>query len=61
MKTEIKRTSIWGEGKPCDEAMYDGRWELELNSLEDLMAFTKKYGPLVVSDKYIEIYDDYRE
>ena len=43
-------------------------WTIEINSLEELIAFRKKYGELVLTasvlpeiDNEIEIYDDYRE
>jgi hypothetical protein len=44
-------------------------WVMEINSLEELMKFSKKYGELVIRDDdwaakdmpMIEIYDDYRE
>lgn len=35
--------------------------EIEINTLEELVEFTKKYGEIVFSDGQIEIYDDYRE
>lgn len=64
---------------PCDGAVYAGplpnviiayRFEVEINSLEDLVSLEKKVGkPLILScsDSYypdelsIEIYDDWRE
>ena len=46
----------------------EGKFVIELNSLEDLMAFYKKHGNIVLEDSsykdvaaHIEIYDDYRE
>lgn len=43
-------------------------WIIELNTLDDLIAFCKKYGDVVIGDyymnryyKYITIYDDYIE
>ena len=44
-------------------------WVIEINSLEELIEFSKEYGELVVSNftstnyevPTIEIYDDYRE
>jgi len=112
MKFQISRTSIWGDTKPCDEAVYlpyvqiDERsvsncsllncndketwfqngtnhrvengyikrdfnketWFVEINSLDELFNFYKKYGSLVIENFWndpdipsIEIYDDYRE
>ena len=34
---------------------------VEINSLEELLAFVAKYGRIVLSENEIEIYDDYRE
>jgi GT2 family glycosyltransferase len=34
---------------------------IELNSLDELMAFVGKWGEIVLFDGRIEIYDDYRE
>ncbi len=43
-------------------------WSVDINSLEDLIAFKRKYGDLVIETNlwdgktpHIEIYDDYRE
>lgn len=54
--------------KPCDEAfLEDGRWLIEIKTLEDLITFTKKYGKIILEKDYcskevaIEIYDDFRE
>jgi hypothetical protein len=35
--------------------------EINLDSLEDLMAFAAKHGKIIVSEEGIEIYDGYRE
>ncbi len=61
MKFTIKRTGIWGNDKPCDEATpYEVKnnvikngetekcWAIEINSLEDLIALYRKYGELVI-------------
>lgn len=38
------------------------RWEVEINTLEELLDLQKEVGEeLIISDGYIEIYDDYRE
>ena len=34
---------------------------VEINALEELLAFVAKYGRIVLSENEIEIYDDYRE
>lgn len=46
----------------------DKAWFIEINSLEDLLEFENKFGPIIVSTSWtnyeymmIEIYDDYRE
>ncbi|WP_114752280.1 hypothetical protein [Pleomorphovibrio marinus] len=39
----------------------EGEPEIEINSLEDLIEFSNKFGELIISDGYIEIYDNYRE
>lgn len=35
--------------------------DLEINTLEELIAFSDEWGPLVFDSPQIEIYDDYRE
>lgn len=38
------------------------RWDVEINTLEELLDLLKEAGhELIISDGYIEIYDDYRE
>jgi hypothetical protein len=34
---------------------------IEIDTLEELVAFAKEWGELVVDSESIEIYDDYRE
>ena len=36
-------------------------WSIEFNSLEELIAFTNKYGAVVISELEIEIIDDYMD
>ena len=36
-------------------------WSIEINSLEDLVELSKKYGQLVLDKDEIEIYDSYRD
>lgn len=38
-----------------------GTPEIEINSLEELIAFSEKYGRIILDDGTIEIYDDDRE
>jgi hypothetical protein len=51
--------------EPTDYNKYDftisGKGEVEINSLEDLNEFVNKYGEVIYSESYLEIYDDYRE
>ena len=35
--------------------------EIEINTLEELIEFSREWGELVISEGCIEIYDDYRE
>lgn len=35
--------------------------DMEIITLDDLIAFIKKYGHVIVDEDTIEIYDDYRE
>jgi hypothetical protein len=35
--------------------------QIEINTLEELINFVKEYGPVVVSENEITIYDDYLE
>lgn len=69
MKFEVVRTSIrWKvEEAPCPEAekLPNGIWQVEIASLEDLIAFVREHGEVVINAglhrPIIEIYDDYRE
>lgn len=85
MRFNISRTSMMGtDSKPCPEAipvivdrgipeLNSVRYEIELNSIEELAAFASKYSSCIISPKVlvyprdgvpnysIEIYDDWRE
>jgi len=68
MKFEIIRaSSTWprAETAPCEGANQEGDigdWYIEISSLEDLLALSKKVGSdLIVNDRQIWIYDDYME
>jgi len=50
---DYKRHGDWYKG------LEDGT--IELNSLEDLVNLIKDVGDVIVGEKYIEIYDNYRE
>lgn len=69
MKFEVTRTSTWFEEDiRCEEARQEEfGWVVEINTLEEIIEFIKKYGRIVLdADKKdelpkIEIYDDWRE
>lgn len=78
MKFQVTRTSDYDKDKkPCDRAVLsehktcygESIWEIEINSLEDLIAFRKEVGhPVILLEPYdvkdmheLEIYDYYRE
>lgn len=78
MTFEIERTSDWtASKKPCEGAVLAhketetdyARYHIEIASLEDLVAFVKKEGEIVIREGgykedgllVIEIYDTYRE
>lgn len=80
MKFKVERTSMrYRELKPCEEA-YEGNilwigsdkyikcWYVDINSLQELLDFEKKYGDIIITTSLfdnktpvIEIYDYYRE
>ena len=74
MRFRIRRTSNYGDTPPCEEAYtVPGEinpekwwcdWYVNINTLEELLAFNKKHGDLVLmirNEPTIEIYDTYRE
>lgn len=70
MRFKIWRTSdnIFCTKPPCEGAIitksdeyYGNEYEIEINSLKDLIRLSKKHGALIVNGNEIEIYDDYRE
>jgi hypothetical protein len=69
MKFIVCRTSIWSAKwdtvQPCPGAVHESerRWTIEIADLDALMAFSREYGNLVLSEAppAIEIYDYYRE
>ncbi len=78
MRFQIRRTSLWIKNdKPCEEAVevrkkltWDGKestvWEIEISSLEEMLALVKKEGELILNEdtegtRYLEIYDSPRE
>lgn len=63
MVYEITRTSDWwGENQPCKSALKaDGKWYVEINTLEELQELIKNEGQIIIGKSSIEIYDGYRE
>lgn len=73
----VTRTSSHDDSKPCSEAIaeekkesnYRQRWQIEINSLQELVDFIELHDfPVVIEINFwkdnrntIEIYDDYRE
>lgn len=71
----IERSSDYGnyEKKPCEnayevneEVLYESKWRIEINTLEDLMNLQKEVNKELVlgiedSQPFIEIYDCWRE
>lgn len=62
--------------KPCEEAVLESRYlcakdgdyelwnneyRIEIDSLQELVDLTKKYGEIIINGNSLEIYDDYRE
>ena len=69
MKFDITKVSGDREDKPTEKATktgnknsWDAYWEIEVTTLEELIALSKKEGDrLIVGEKTIIIYDDYLE
>ena len=65
----------WGKllanKEEMENSIQEQAWLIEINSLEELLEFKKKYNkPIIINENYnsnnkefyeIEIYDDYRE
>jgi len=48
-------------GFTFDEKFYKtSEGEIEINTLDELVEFSKEWGELIILDGCIEIYDDYR-
>lgn len=61
---------IGRNGYICRDREMMNVWTIEINSIEELIALSRKYGKIIVVDHYLsvndeyptlEIYDDYRE
>jgi len=67
MRFLVIRTSSSLDDSPCENAYHGSEpleinnWFIDINTLEEFMAFQKRYGQLVLNSNTIEIYDDYRE
>ena len=77
MKYIVRRASVWGNVKPCEEAKEeyipykDSKtkvWMVEIETIEELMNFQQKYGDIIIGNSIIYkgyadilIYDDYIE
>lgn len=70
MKFIVTRTSQWDNEKPCENAKLDNevnlwgdkQWYIEINTIEELMAFKQEVGfAIIIGNNSIEIYDGYRE
>ena len=47
---------------PCEEAVQiETKFYIEITTLDELLAFVKKYGDLIVTKDSILIYDDHVE
>lgn len=71
MKFRVSRTSgLFGRSVPCEGAYLVSTpenpysrhvWGINMDTIEDLIAFADRYGPLVLTGDQIEIYDTFRE
>lgn len=75
MKFNIKLTAPFYTEEPAKDLEKIGvtlrktRWgydieegaKKEINSLEELLEFSKKWGPIIIDKDTIEIYNDFRE
>lgn len=57
MKFRITNLGVWGTAQPCEgaEIVRDGdwaEWQIEIDSLDMLLALCQKYGPVTVSPPY---------
>lgn len=61
---------IGRDGHICRDREMMNVWTIEISSIEELVALSRKYGEIIIADHYLndndgyptlEIYDDYRE
>jgi len=63
-KTKLEALGFtFAEGGTAVRKVYykRGKPQIEIGSLEELMAFVAQWETVILSDGVIEIYDDYRE
>jgi len=59
-KYKYDNENNWYSGEPWMTIRPD-EVDIEINSLEELIEFVKKWGPIVLNEDNITIYDDYLE
>jgi len=62
MLFEITRASQNWDKRPCKETIAkEGKWFIQIKSIEHLAHFVSKYGKVIFNGNKIIIYDDYVE
>jgi hypothetical protein len=71
MRFLVTRSSTWGEGQPCDEAVevepndigwkFKINWQVDFDTLEALMEFCKREGRVVIMPPKETPFDKDRE
>jgi len=60
--SHYKGSDIGDGAQPCQECYWNkDKWEIEINSLNELIKFIKKYSEIILTDDCLCIYDDYIE
>lgn len=52
---------VTGDNAWMTEKFGGRRWEVEVTTLEELLAIVVKHGKIIVGPTWIQIYDGYRE
>ena len=60
-RIELSKLGFTFRPSEYKEYVIGGTTEIEINSLEELIEFSKEFGELIIEDKSIEIYNGYRE
>lgn len=60
-RIELSKLGFTFRPSEYKEYVIEGTQEIEINSLEELIEFSKEFGELIIEDKSIEIYNGYRE